>query len=91
MSRPTSHPGDHPDGEHPDGEHVDELHRLLGTIEDWLLHCGDDTRDDLGRFLTGLGWPGTPQRAAAALVCELGDLAVLARRATSFTTNPRPT
>lgn len=56
MSRPKPHL---------DRDHVDELHHLLGTIEDWLLHCCDDTRDDLGRFLAGLGWPGTPERAAA--------------------------
>lgn len=63
-------------------DHLDELHHLLGTIEDWLLHCCEDTRDDLGRFLTGLGWPGTPERAAATLVTELGDLAVVVHHAT---------
>jgi hypothetical protein len=31
---------------HPD--QADDLHRLLGTVEDWLLHASVETLDELG-------------------------------------------
>lgn len=40
-------------------DQADDLRRLLGTVEDWLLHAGDEARDDLAEFLIGLGWPMT--------------------------------
>jgi hypothetical protein len=62
-----------------DPEQVD---RLLGTVEDWLLHAGDEARDDLAEFLTGLGWStGSPERLAAGLIADLGEHTVLLRRA----------
>ena len=36
---------------HPD--QADELRRLLGTVEDWLLHAGDETLDELADFAYG--------------------------------------
>ena len=39
---------------HPD--QADELRRLLGTVEDWLLHASFEVLDDLGEFLAGLSW-----------------------------------
>jgi hypothetical protein len=50
-----------------DSERVDELHRLLGTVEDWLLHTCDETLDDLGRFLAGQAWSGGPPERRPAL------------------------
>ena len=47
-----------------DPDQVDELRRLLGTVEDWLLHAGDETLDDLGGFLAGLSWSSTTPGAA---------------------------
>ena len=71
-----------------DPEHVDDLRRLLGTVEDWLLHAGDEARDDLAEFLTGLGWStGSPERLAAGLIADLGEHTVLLRQAL---TRPRP-
>jgi hypothetical protein len=65
-----------------DAEQVDELRRLLGTVEDWLLHAGDEARDDLAEFLTGLGWStGSPERRATGLIADLGEHTVLLRRA----------
>jgi hypothetical protein len=65
-----------------DPEHVDELRRLLGTVEDWLLHAGDETRDDLATFLTGQAWSAAaPERLAAGLIADLGEHTVLLRRA----------
>jgi hypothetical protein len=65
-----------------DAEQVDQLRRLLGTVEDWLLHAGDETRDDLCGFLAGLAWSTTsPERLAAALITDLGEHTVLLRRA----------
>ena len=65
---------------HPD--QADELRRLLGTVEDWLLHASDEARDDLAEFLTGLGWStGSPERLAAGLIADLGEHTVLLRRA----------
>jgi hypothetical protein len=65
-----------------DSERVDELHRLLGTVEDWLLHTCDETLDDLGRFLAGQAWSGgPPERLASALVADLGEHSVALARA----------
>ena len=61
-----------------DPDQVDELRRLLGTVEDWLLHAGEDTLDDLGGFLAGLSWSSTtPARLTAALIDDLGEHTVL--------------
>jgi hypothetical protein len=49
-----------------DPEHVDELRRLLGTVEDWLLHAGDEARDDLAAFLAGQAWSAAPPERLAA-------------------------
>lgn len=65
-----------------DPEHVDELRRLLGTVEDWLLHAGDEARDDLAAFLTGQAWSAAPpERLTAALISELGEHTILLRQA----------
>lgn len=65
-----------------DPDQIDELRRLLGTVEDWLLHAGEETLDDLGEFLTGLSWSTTtPERLAAALIADLGEHTVLLRAA----------
>ncbi len=69
-----------------DPEQVDELRRLLGTVEDWLLHAGDETREDLAEFLAGPGWSSeAPARLAAGLIADLGEHAVLLRRALTGT------
>ena len=61
---------------HPD--QVETLQHLLGTMEDWLLHCGDEALDDLAGFLAGLSWAPstTPDRLAVNLISDLGDQAV---------------
>ena len=65
-----------------DPEHVDDLRRLLGTVEDWLLHAGDEALDDLGEFLAGQAWStGPAERRAAALIADLGEHTVLLRAA----------
>jgi hypothetical protein len=65
-----------------DPEQVDELRRLLGTVEDWLLHASGEARDDLGGFLAGLAWSvALPEQLAAALIGELGEHTVLLRQA----------
>ena len=64
-----------------DPDQADELRRLLGTVEDWLLHAGDEARDDLGAFLAALAWSTTPpERLTAALIADLGEHTVLLRR-----------
>ena len=50
-----------------DPDQADELRRLLGTVEDWLLHASIEVRDDLGGFLTGLSWSARRARAAGRL------------------------
>jgi len=63
-------------------EQVDELRRLLGTVEDWLLHAGDEARNDLGEFLAGLSWSTqSPEWLVTTLTDELGDHTVLLRQA----------
>jgi hypothetical protein len=65
-----------------DPDQLDELRRLLGTVEDWLLHACDEARDDLGRFLAGQAWSAAPaERLAAALVADLGEHSVALARA----------
>lgn len=67
-----------------DAEQVDELRRLLGTVEDWLLHARDEARDDLAKFLTVLGWStGSPERLADALIADPGEHTVLLHRAST--------
>ena len=57
---------------HPD--QVDELRRLLGTIEDWLLHASVETLDELGGFLVGLGGSGAgPEQLLTWLIHDLGE------------------
>lgn len=65
-----------------DAEQADELRRILGTVEDWLLHAGDEARDDLAEFLAGLGWPAaTPERLVTTLISELGEHVITLARA----------
>jgi hypothetical protein len=63
-------------------DQLDDLRRLLGTVEDWLLHAGDEALDDLGGFLAAQACSaGPPQRPTAALIADLGEHTVLLRRA----------
>ena len=63
-------------------DQIDELRRLLGTVEDWLLHASDEALDDLGRFLAGQAWSAAPpERLTAALIAGLGDYTVALARA----------
>ena len=96
MTRPDPPAPDSPAPDSPavllDPEHVDELRRLLGIVEDWLLHAGDEARDDLAAFLAGQAWSAAPtQRLAAELIADLGEHTVLLRaaltRASRTTTN----
>ena len=48
-------------------DQAEDLRRLLGTVEDWLLHTCYEVRDDLGGFLVGLGWSGAGPRTAGHL------------------------
>ena len=65
-----------------DPDEIDELRRLLGTVEDWLLHATVETLDDLGEFLAGQAWStGPAERLAAGLIADLGEHTVLLRRA----------
>jgi hypothetical protein len=57
---------------HPD--QVEELRRLLGTIEDWLLHASVETIDELGGFLRGLGGSvAGPEQLVTWLIHDLGE------------------
>lgn len=64
-----------------DAEQVEDLRRLLGTVEDWLLHTSFEVLGELGGFLTGLGWAQrrSPERAAAQLISDLGDATIALR------------
>jgi hypothetical protein len=65
-----------------DPDQLDELRRLLGTVEDWLLHACDEALDDLGGFLAGQAWSAAPpEHLAGALISDLGEHTVLLRRA----------
>lgn len=64
-----------------DADQLDELRRLLGTLEDWLLHTSFAVLDDLATFLAGLGWGawGTPERLATDLIADLGEATLTLR------------
>lgn len=66
---------------HPD--QADELRRLLGTVEDWLLHASFEVLDELGGFLAGLSWGSgaSPQRLACQLIADLGEATITLRPA----------
>jgi hypothetical protein len=67
---------------HPD--QAEEIHRLLGTVEDWLLHTSCDVLDDLGAFLTGLSWStATPERLVTRLIDDLGEQTIALRPSTT--------
>jgi len=69
---------------HPD--QVEELRCLVGTVEDWLLHTCFEVGEDLGEFLTDLGWAGAePEQLVTWLINDLGELALTLRRATAGT------
>jgi hypothetical protein len=71
---------------HPD--QVDELRRLLGTVEDWLLHTSFDVLDDLGGFLAGLSWgTASPEQLVTWLINDLGEHTLTLRPATATTTD----
>ena len=64
-------------------DQADDLRRLLGTVEDWLLHASFEALDDLAGFLAGLAWAPfrPPERLAADLITELGQHGVALRTA----------
>ena len=64
-----------------DPDQADELRRLLGTVEDWLLHASFEVLDELGTFLTSLSCSrsATAQTAAAQLITDLGEATVTLR------------
>jgi hypothetical protein len=66
---------------HPD--QADELRRLLGTVEDWLRHTCPEVLDDLGGFLTGLGWSSAaPEQLVTWLIHDLGEHTLTLRHIT---------
>ncbi|TQM11046.1 hypothetical protein [Pseudonocardia kunmingensis] len=67
-----------------DPDQAERLRHLIGTVEDWLLHCGDEALDDLAGFLTGLGRASSfasRERLVDDLVNDLGEHAVALRTA----------
>jgi hypothetical protein len=63
---------------HPD--QTDELRRLLGTVEDWLLHTSPEVLDDLGVFLAALGWgTAAPEQMVTWLIHDLGEHTITLR------------
>jgi hypothetical protein len=67
---------------HPD--HAEDLRRLLGIVEDWLLHTSFDVREDLGRFLVSLGWSSAgPEQLVTWLINDLGEHTLTLRRPTA--------
>jgi hypothetical protein len=73
---------------HPD--QADELRRLLGTVEDWLLHTSPEVIDDLGGFLTGLSWGiAAPQQLVTWLIHDLGEHTITLRPRTGGGTGSR--
>jgi hypothetical protein len=61
-------------------DQAQELRRLVGTVEDWLLHTSFEVREDLGAFLTGLGWAGAePQQLVTWLIDALGEQTIVLR------------
>jgi hypothetical protein len=74
----TTHPSDSNDTIVLHRLDVEDLAHLLGRVEDWLRHAGDNARDDLAEFLNA---GGNGRLAAAGLVATLGEhTAVLHRR-----------
>ncbi len=80
---------------HPD--QAEDPRRLLGVVEDWLLHASFEVLDELGGFLTSLGWSQSraPERVTAQLICDLGDATITlgpqAPVPPSITAQPPPT
>jgi hypothetical protein len=69
---------------HPD--QADELRRLLGVVEDWLLHAPVEVREDLGEFLGALAWSSAgPEQLVTWLIHDLGEHTLTLRRATART------
>ncbi|MFL5913191.1 MAG: hypothetical protein ACJ768_21815 [Gaiellaceae bacterium] len=65
-------------------DQAEQIRRLLGTVEDWLLHTSFEVLDDLGAFLTGLGWStAPPERLVAWMIADLGEQTVALRHATT--------
>jgi hypothetical protein len=66
-----------------DRDDAEQLRRLLGTVEDWLLHASFEALDDLGVFLAGLAWAPfrPPERLVADLITDLGQHTVALRSA----------
>jgi len=64
-------------------EQAEDLRRLLGLVEDWLLHASFEVLGELGGFLTGLGWGrgASPERMAAQLISDLGEVTITLRTA----------
>ena len=59
-------------------DEADDLAHLLGRVEDWLRHAGDDCRDELVQFFNN---PGNGRLAIAGLIEALGcHAATLQRR-----------
>jgi hypothetical protein len=72
-----------------DPDQAEDLHRLLGTVEDWLLHTSFDVLDDLGRFLAGLSWgTAAPEQLVTWLINDLGEQAIVLRPRTTSPTEP---
>ena len=68
-------------------DQADDLRRLLGTVEDWLLHASFETLDDLGGFLTGLGWSNAaPEQLVTWLIHDLGEHTLTLRPRTDSAT-----
>ena len=54
-------------------DQLQELRRLLGTVEDRLLHTSFEMLD-LGGFLAGLGWSAiAPEQLVTRLISDLSD------------------
>ena len=74
-----------------DFDQIEELRRLVGTVEDWLLHTSFEVRDDLGAFLTGLGWSGAePQQLVTWLIDALGEQTIVLRPNTTSPNTSSP-
>jgi hypothetical protein len=69
-----------------DPDQAEDLHRLLGVVEDWLLHTSFDVLDDLGRFLADLSW-GTPapEQLVTWLINDIGEHTLTLRPITRTT------
>jgi hypothetical protein len=69
-----------------DPDQAEDLHRLLGTVEDWLLHTSFDVLDDLGRFLASLSWgTAAPEQLVTWLINDLGEHTLTLRSITATT------